>query len=470
MILAGALLGLIAASSPASAEPATLQLDPVALPVVAETAPEHGPGAAHLVFPDGLDLVALPAVVVVLDEGVEPPAGAHPLGPTGRSWRVPVVDARAAVALAARLEARPGVQAALPDLVLPRVAHTYDDPEYPGQWYLELLEIETLHALEFGDPDVRVAVIDSGIDLDHPDLEGAWVDPIDTFDGDDDPRPIPGDDHGTAVSGIVGARADNGIGLVGVCPGCTLVPIRMLGEGDGTLGRDVAAFEHAIAADADVINNSWGFIQPMPVPGPLAAVIRRAATETRGGLGSVVIFAAGNDDRVIGDDEMQALPEVLCVSATDRYGLPTAYTNEGATVDVAAPSATVALAAGGGTFTTFGGTSAAAPVVAGLAGWALSADPSLSAAEVRALLVDTAVPSPQVTPDESGHHPIYGYGEVSAIALRDALFPPPEAEEPPGGCGCASSPGSGSLAVLGALLAGLLVRRRRRAGAGPHPR
>jgi len=458
--LARVLLGLIAAVSPASAAPATLELDPTHLPQVVQPAPEYGRGAAVLRF-DQADLVGLPAVIVVADPGAPLPEGARPLGPSGRSWRVPVADAAAAVELAAELQARPDVRSALPDLVLPRVATSFDDPGYPGQWYLELLQMESLWEVSQGQAEVRIAVIDSGIDTDHPDLSGGWVDPYDAYDDDDDPRPVAGDNHGTAVSGVIGARANNGIGLVGVCPGCTLIPIRMLGEGGGTLGRDVAAFEHALAADADVINNSWGYIDAIPVPGPLAQVIRRAATEGRDGLGTVVVFAAGNDDREIGDGELQAMPEVLCVSATDRYGLPTAYTNEGASVDVSAPSATVSLAAGGGTTETFGGTSAAAPVVAGLIGWALSVEPDLTAVEVQELLIDTAVPSPQVTPDEDGHHPIYGYGEVSAVGLLSALRPPQDVEEPEArACGCSSSPtGGGAWLALGLL--GLALGRRR---------
>ncbi|MFO0003217.1 MAG: S8 family serine peptidase, partial [bacterium] len=140
------------------------------------------------------------------------------------------------------------------------------------------------------------------------------------------------------------------------------------------------------------MNNSWGFTEAIPVPDTLAEVIRRAATEPRDGLGALVVFAAGNDNRTIEDDELQALPEVLCVSATDSYGYPTNYTNTGPSVDVAAPSATVSIAPEEGTTTTFGGTSAAAPVATGLAAWAVSQDPSLSAAELMELLEVSAEP------------------------------------------------------------------------------
>ena len=109
-------------------------------------------------------------------------------------------------------------------------------------------------------------------------------------------------------------------------------------------------------------------------------------------------------------------------------------------------------------------------MVAGLAAWALSVDPTLSAAELHALLVDSAVPSPLVTADENGHHPYYGYGEVDPAALLAALVPAdsgqptsvdPAAEDPKGGCGC-SGLGARPHGALFALLLGLGLRARRR--------
>jgi subtilisin family serine protease len=135
----------------------------------------------------------------------------------------------------------------------------------------------------------------------------------------------------------------------------------------------------------------------------------------------VVVFAAGNDNREIGDEELQALPGVLCVSAIDNYGYSTSYTNFGPTVDVSAPSATVSITPSGDTTTNFGGTSAAAPVVAGLAAWIVSMDPTLSAREVSDLIVATATESPYVTHDSSGHHAVYGYGIINPTAILEAI-------------------------------------------------
>lgn len=393
-------------------------------------------------------LAVSPGVVIVLAPGQAPPdelvrRGVHLGGP---SYRLASTDP---IGDAERWASRPGVAAADPDVILPHAPRAFDDPEFGGQWYLdaEHLGMQELYDVSLGDPATRAAVLDSGIDIAHPDLAEGIVAPYDAVDEDDDPSPLPGefcpdgesgicDEHGTAVSGIVAARANNGVGIVGLCPACTLVPIKLLGESDGALSSDVRSFEHAIEQDVAVINNSWGFIESIPVPQTLADVIHRAATEPRGGKGALVVFAAGNDDREILDDELQALPDVLCVSAVDTYGNYTNYTNRGASVDVSAPSATVSIAPGGGVGTvTFGGTSAAAPVVTGLAGWVVSVAPDLTAAELMELLISTAVQSPLITPDENGHHDVFGYGIVNPHAILARLFPDGGEDAGPGDAG-----------------------------------
>lgn len=448
--------------------PFSLAVDPVDPPTLVESLPS---GDVIVHFP-GVDaeLRARPQVVIRVEGAVpaELRERGRSLGASGRYWVLPA-DADGVLATSIRWASRPGVASALPDLVLPKRTLAFDDPRYESQWYLERLEMERLYARSLGDPSIRVAVIDSAIEIDHPDLAAGIDDPYDAYSDDDDPSPNPGefcyqgngicDEHGTAVSGIIGARANNGEGIVGMCPSCTLVPIKMLGEGLGAMSADIAAFEHAIASDVAVINNSWGFIESIPVPDPLADVVRRAVSEPRGGKGAVVVFAAGNDDREIEDDELEAMPEVLCVGATDIYGNPTAYTNFGATLDVASPSATFSTSVEGGYTETFGGTSAAAPVVAGLAAWILSVRPEMTAAEVHALIVDTAVPSPMVTADESGHHDVFGYGIISPTEVEAALFPESDEDETGRACGCGTA-GAPTWALAGiAVLAG--IRRRR---------
>ena len=413
----------------------------------------------------GVSLRCHPAVVVRTER---PPVGADWLG--GPYWRVttatPLQTARALVAN--------GAEAAFPDLALGHQAR-WDDPEYAAQWYLPELGMETLYDRSHGSPDVRLAVVDSAIDIDHPDLAAKVSDPYDAYGDDDDPSPNPGeycndgtdaicDEHGTAVSGIATAIGDNGTGIVGMCPDCTLVPIKLLGEdAGGSLSADIAAYQHARDVDAWVINNSWGYTMHVPAPEMLASLIEEVATLNRGGLGAVVVFAAGNDDRKLKNDEIEALPHVLCVSATDSYGNPTNYTNYGDPVDVAAPSATVSIAPEGGMTETFGGTSAAAPVVAGLAGWVLSIRPDLTGDEVVELIESTAVQSPLVKPDEDGRSEYYGWGIINPPGLLEVLEPSAADDTgdtgdtgeapPPQACACGTgAPAAGWMAALVALV------------------
>lgn len=350
----------------------------------------------------------------------------------------------------------------------------FDDPNLTGQWYIDSLEMYTLWTHSLGDVNTRVAVIDSGIDIAHPDLSEKVVAPYDAFDDDDDPSPNPGeycwegagsaicDEHGTAVAGISVADA-NDAGIVGLCPDCSLIPIKMLGEGNATLSYDVAAMEHALANDAAVINNSWGYVQPMEAPEALVNVIERAQVETRDGKGAVVVFAAGNDNRELIENELCGIDGVICVSAVDSYGRPTAYTNYGNDVDLAAPSATVSIAPNETLTTNFGGTSAAAPVVSGLAAWVLSVEPDLTSTEVVDLLISTSEQSPLITPDENGHHDKYGYGIINPMNVYESLYPP-EIEEPAkGGCNALAvfSPSVKFYPILLGLLTLFgLVRRR----------
>lgn len=424
----------------------------------------------------GVILPVDPAIVLELEPGTTPPVGARALG--GNYYRVPAE--RPIEAAWALLGAR-GVRDVMPDVRLEQVPTgvSFDDPAYGGQWYLEDLGMEALYAVSLGSPEIRVAVIDSGIDIRHPDLIDAVIAPFDAANDDDDPSPDPGefctdgsddicDVHGTATSGVVLARANNQDGIVGMCPQCTLIPIKLLSDGGGTaMSADIAAFGHAAANGAAVINNSWGFTESTPVPDMLARAIRDAANDARDGLGAVILFAAGNDDRVISNDEMQAMDEVLCISATDTYGYPAAYTNQGDSVDLAAPSASVTIGPNDSVVEDFGGTSGAAPVAAGLAAWAASVDPSLSGVELGELLVNTATPSPYV-PD-TDHHPIYGYGNLSAAGVLAALSEPVEipkedpGEDPAAACGCASGTrGASPLIGLGVWVGlGLLGFRRR---------
>jgi subtilisin family serine protease len=408
-------------------------------------------------------------------------------------WLVhsPDVDEDGA-ALAARL-ADEGVvgtrlREAFPDLHLrhrtasadaPRVPP--DDPRYAGQWFLDELQIEDAWTLGVGSPDVVVAVVDNGCDTTHPDFASKLDPGHDVVDDDDDPTygAGAGNEHGTACTGLIAALTDNGVDVAGTCPLCRATCTRLLGGTDDAvpLNADVRAFGFAFEDDVDVVSNSWGFVDAIPVPQVLATAIVDVQQNGRGGKGAVVAFASGNDSREVGDDELLAVPGVLGVGAVNNFGELTQFSNSGRSVDVVAPTGTITTdiagengANAGDVTATFGGTSSACPLVAGIAGLVLAAAPDLTADEVNALLQATAQQSIFATPDDTGHDLAYGFGLVQPAAALDEVLGDDgddgndandvDARLYDGGCASAAAPTASSVLVLVLVLVLVALNRR----------
>lgn len=401
-------------------------------------------------------------VLVKLAANIEPREAWRALGvrpvralmEDARLWVV-ASDTEDAVALTTRLQSRSELVMAAPDLYLPIRTHSItlppDDPRYPGQWYLETIRAESAWALSSGHPDVAVAVVDTGCDVDHPDLAANLLPGRDVVDDDDDPTFTPGTSsshHGTAVAGLVAAVANNGEGIVGVCPECRMRCVRLFAE-RGALTRSsqiVAAFEFARTTGAAVVVNSWGFGDGESTPRAVADAIETLSTEGRGGLGAVVVFAAGNENRTIEPQELQAQPNVVAVGSTNNFDESSPFSNNGPAVDIVAPTGTLTTdptgAAGvsdDGYSNTFGGSSSAAPIVAGVVALMAAANPTATAAELTDALLSSARPAPFATPDADGHDVLYGYGIVDA---RAALLAITGRTEPRDG-GVAAAPDAG---------------------------
>jgi len=347
--------------------------------------------------------------------------------------RAPGLDGEA---LARHLAAHPAIAETMPDYHLPRRPSAIDippnDPRYGGQWYLDRLGMEEAWRLETGDPGVAVVIVDNGCELDHPDLRGAFAGGIDVVDGDDDASFLPespGNEHGTACAGIIGARADNGEGIAGVCPGCSLHCVRMLAPPGMPvpISADVRAFEYARSVGAAVVSNSWGYVEAVSAPPMLAEIIEALHDEGRDGRGTLVLFSAGNDSRALGDEEITGLRGVVTVGAVTLFDDAAPFSNFGASVDLTAPTGTLTTDLSGADgendsdYTSlFGGTSSSCPVAAGVAGLLFSAAPEATAAEVGQVLRETAEPAPFASPDADGHDPLYGYGILDPVAaLRE---------------------------------------------------
>ena len=280
-------------------------------------------------------------------------------------------------------------------------------------------DIDALEAwtLETGSSSIVVAVLDSGADLDHPDLINKLVPGHNFADGDpDDPSENDGIGHGTMVSGVVAAEADNAEGIAGVSWGSLIMPLRI-----GVLGPvDVATAANALAfaADAeepnvDVVNMSWGGAEAKwePILGPIvqfAHIEGLVLVASAGNTGTSPIKYPASDPLVIGVTATDSDDNLLCFSSFgDALGQ----------VSVAAPGLDIVTTfwpealfpCPGELYCRTAGTSFAAPQVAGLAALILSADSTLTNVEVKQIIEDTADDLGEI-----GEDVFFGHGRINA--------------------------------------------------------
>lgn len=342
---------------------------------------------------------------------------------------------------------------------------------FPPQWHLKAARVDgksvTAHArvtsawrLSKG-KGITIAIIDDGVDLDHVEFgaAGKVVAPRDVTQHDDDPRPGQGGDHGTACAGVACAAGRDGAS--GVAPEARLMPIR-LASPLGSM-NEAEAFVWAADHGADVISCSWGpedgqwwnpndpvHQQSVPLPDSTRLAIDHAATKGRKGKGCVILFAAGNGNESVDNDGYASYEKVIAVAACNDTSRRSVYSDFGRAVWCAFPSndfedpaskhpkprtpgiwttdrgGHVGYNPGGsatrgdlaGNYTTgFGGTSSAAPGVAGVAALVLARNPALTREQVQAILKDTAdrIDKRHGRYDASGHSALYGYGRVNAL-------------------------------------------------------
>ena len=353
--------------------------------------------------------------------------------------------------------------AAVIALVLPANALAAD-PLRDRQWNLDLVEADAAHATATGSGAI-VAVIDTGVLLTHPDLEGRLLPGHDYVDDDAVPQDMNG--HGTHIAGIIAANAGNGVGVESVAPAAQVIPIRALDAAGEGFTEDVAAgIDFAIAQGADVINLSLA--GDVPLLSDIGDDQFDAALDRALDRGIVVVAVAGNSGIPICENPT-AEGRLLCVGAVDRRHQRTAYSSFGLGLGLMGPGGSAAPVPGENVLSTYttpsyeevAGTSQAVPHVSGVA--ALLVSKGVRGQDAVRRILATASDAGTPGPD-----PFYGAGIVNARRAVAGLPGDPAGGNPtspaaPGAAARVSVPRVQRIATV--LRRGILVRCRA-AGAG----
>lgn len=308
------------------------------------------------------------------------------------------------------LQANAAVEYAEPNYIVTAFA-TPNDPNLARQYHLTQSSDVDIDATEAWDlqtgTDIVVAVIDTGVDYNHPDLRNniwtnsgevagngrdddgnGFIDDVQGWDFvNNDNSPLDDSQHGTHVAGIIAAEGNNGTGGSGVNWKARIMPLKFMGaNGSGSTAAAIRAIQYAVANGARVSNNSWG--------GGATSQALRDAIAAANARGHIFVAAAGNDGR--NNDTSPTypasydLPNVISVAAsTASDGLAT-FSNFGArAVHVAAPGQSIFSTVPNGGYATLSGTSMAAPVVTGVVALMIASNSSATPTQIRNNIMST---------------------------------------------------------------------------------
>jgi subtilisin family serine protease len=320
----------------------------------------------------------------------------------------------------ASLRSEPSVESVERDVFLEALDTVPNDALWSTQWGWRLVGAPRAWDSSRGAPGVVIAVLDTGVDAQHPDLRGATVAGYDVVNNDADPSDDHG--HGTNSAGVAAARTNNSEGQSGVCWACSLMPMKVL-DSSGSGKTSTIAVGIAWAADhgAHVLNMSFG--------GPGTTNTLRASVEYAASKGALLVASAGNSG-VDTPFYPAAYSQVVGVAATTEVDARYSWSNYGNWVPLAAPGCNTATRAGGG-YVEYCGTSSSAPMVSGIAGLAFALNPKASRTDVEQALAASATPLPGVA----------RFGRVNAPTVMSAVSstgtatpvqePPPPPHPPP---------------------------------------
>lgn len=325
-----------------------------------------------------------------------------------------------------------GVEYAEPDFQLLPAQTSTNDPSYPKLYGLNNtgqtngisdadIDAPEAWSQTTGSSDTAVAVIDTGVDISHPDLENniwtnpdevagnnkdddgnGYVDDVHGWDFYNEDKTVydsgDGDTHGTHVAGTIAAEGNNDIGVTGINWRASIMPLKFLGPKGGYTSDAVEAIDYAVAEGAMISNNSWG--------GGGKSQALQDAISRADAAGHLFVAAAGNGGSDgVGDDNdvAPAYPasytnsNIISVAATDASDGLASFSNFGEeSVDLGAPGVGILSTLPGNTYGSYSGTSMATPHVAGVAALIKSQSPSMDDAQLKTQILETAEQKPSL--------------------------------------------------------------------------
>ena len=354
------------------------------------------------------EVFAQDRIVVIPREGLSPESLEHILKPHGgKAYKlgqsnihvVSLGRGVSAAAAVAALTANPHIKSAHLD----RIVHAGaipNDPYYGAAYHLPLIGAPAAWNTTFGE-GVTIAILDSGVDATHPDLQPNLIPGYSLVNGNADTSDVCG--HGTAVAGTAAAAINNGVGVSGISGHSKIMPLGVASY-DATNGcyaySSTIANAVTYAADhgARIANVSYG-----PLAGDSTVQNAGNYFQSKNGL---LFLSAGN-----AGTDLAVAPSTafIVVSATDSTDTKTSWSSYGSAVSLAAPGAGIYTTSKGGSYQQWNGTSFSSPLAAGVAALMMSANPKLDNLTIQKILFSTAADL-----GAPGRDPYYGYGRVDA--------------------------------------------------------
>ncbi len=294
------------------------------------------------------------------------------------------------------------------------------DAELDNTWGVKRIGAGTVHDGGNRGAGVKIAIIDSGVNYNHPDLNANYAGGYDFVNSDNDPMDDNG--HGTHVAGTVAAR-DNDAGVVGVAPEGRIYALKVLGaSGSGSYSAVIAALQWSVDNGIQVTNNSYGSSGD---PG----TITKAAFDNAYAAGVLHVAAAGNSGTLPGKGDNVIYParwaNVIAVAATDNSDKRASWSSTGPDVELAAPGVSINSTLKGGGYGTMSGTSMASPHVAGTAALVIAS--GITDANGNGKINDDVRQKLTATADDlgaAGRDTWYGFGLVNAAKAAGSVTPP----------------------------------------------